>query len=129
MDSNQYQQNMNSGLTRYRSAPSSYFSNLIRTGMYEDEDIDPFFNSMVSISQTEHIVSNLDQYMDSMKQEDVTFSSRSQQQQQMMYRNHEQSQKVDVDNNNSVEKNLLRQSSSPAGFFGQNYMDNGTFCK
>ncbi|KAI3748290.1 hypothetical protein L6452_11273 [Arctium lappa] len=120
----QQQQIMNSGLTRYRSAPSSYFSNMINSGMYEGEDIDPFFNPRVSSPETEQILlrfmsshgggdnSSLNQnlgqipgnephFMDSMKQEQVTISSQQQQQQQMIYRNHAQSQQA-VHNNNPV---------------------------
>ncbi|XP_024982324.1 transcription factor bHLH130-like isoform X2 [Cynara cardunculus var. scolymus] len=153
---------MNSGLTRYRSAPSSYFSNLINSGTYEGEDIDPFFNPRVSSPETERILSrfmssdgggdnssahqnlgqirgNEPQFMDSMKQEQVTISS--QQQRQMMYQNHAQSQQV-VHNNNPVVSgsgstvvdplmamdpptSLLRQSSSPAGFFENINIDDG----
>ncbi|KAM0045157.1 putative transcription factor bHLH family [Helianthus debilis subsp. tardiflorus] len=41
------------GLTRYRSAPSSYFSDLINNGLFGDDDNDPFFNSRVSNTETE----------------------------------------------------------------------------
>ncbi|KAI3721957.1 hypothetical protein L2E82_32977 [Cichorium intybus] len=159
----QGQQVMNTSLTRYRSAPSSYFSNLINSGMYEDEDVDPFFNPRASSPETDRILSrfmssggsgdnlsshhNLSQirgndppFMDPLKQERVTFSyqPQQQQQQQMIYQNHQQSDH----NNNSVvsgassamvdpltamnpPSNLLRQSSSPAGFFEHVNMDNG----
>ncbi|XP_023751475.1 transcription factor bHLH130 isoform X1 [Lactuca sativa] len=154
----QGQQTMNSGLTRYRSAPSSYFSNLINSGMYEDEDVDPFFNPRSSSPETERILSRLisgdgdnssshqnigqirgndPPFMDPMKQERANFTYQSQQQ-QMMYQNHQQADH----NHNSVVSgsssalvdplaamnpptNLLRQSSSPAGFFEHVNMGNG----
>ncbi|KAL4576888.1 hypothetical protein LXL04_012988 [Taraxacum kok-saghyz] len=157
----QGQQPMNSGLTRYRSAPSSYFSNLINTGMSEDEDVDPFFNPRASSPETERILSRLissnghgdnsvshqnqirgndPPFMDPTKQERVNFPyhSQQQQQQQMIYQNHQQS---DHNHNSTVSgstsalvnplatmnppMNLLRQSSSPAGFFEHINMDNG----
>ncbi|KAI3822886.1 hypothetical protein L1987_10486 [Smallanthus sonchifolius] len=52
----QPQQIVNSGLTRYRSAPSSYFSSLINRGIYGDDDSDSFFNSRVSNAETEQIL-------------------------------------------------------------------------
>ncbi|XP_076913181.1 transcription factor bHLH130-like [Bidens hawaiensis] len=127
----QQQPNMNSGLTRYRSAPSAYFSNLINSGVYKDEDLDPFFNARVSSPETERILSrfisgdgdnnrNLDEF---------------QQQQQMVYQNQAQSQEVVRNNNNTAvvvdrlpmdtSTNLVRQSSSPAGFLEHINMDNG----
>ncbi|KAM7528909.1 hypothetical protein LguiB_032319 [Lonicera macranthoides] len=63
MDQNQQQQQtMNSGLMRYRSAPSSYFTNLINSGGiggYGEggEDIDPFLNPRVPSPETERILS------------------------------------------------------------------------
>nr|XP_043632093.1 transcription factor bHLH130-like isoform X2 [Erigeron canadensis] len=150
----QPQQNMNSGLTRYRSAPSSYFSYL-----YEDEDINPFLSPRASSPETERILSrfmsNGDQYrgnefqdINSMKQEQVTFSPPPQQQ-HMMYQNHVPSHQQVVHNNNNNNSNLgvsssssssgmvdpvmlmdpptnlIRQSSSPAEFFENINMDNG----
>ncbi|KAI3688216.1 hypothetical protein L1987_81926 [Smallanthus sonchifolius] len=50
------QQIVSSGLTRYRSAPSSYFSSLINSGVYGDDDSDSFFNSRVSNAETEQIL-------------------------------------------------------------------------
>ncbi|KAL8217222.1 hypothetical protein R6Q57_024059 [Mikania cordata] len=47
---------MNSGLTRYRSAPSSYFSNLINSGSYGDDDSDPFLNPRVSNAEIDQIL-------------------------------------------------------------------------
>ncbi|KAI7746228.1 hypothetical protein M8C21_017693 [Ambrosia artemisiifolia] len=107
-------ENMNTGLTRYRSAPSSYFSNLINSGVYGDEDLDPFFNSRISTPDISRFMStgddnrNFDEFM---KQEQVNYS------QPMMYNN----------NNNNVvsSSNLVRQSSSPAGFLEHSNMDNG----
>ncbi|KAJ9540462.1 hypothetical protein OSB04_026968 [Centaurea solstitialis] len=147
----QQQQIMNSGLTRYRSAPSSYFSNMMNSGVYEgeeEEDIDNFFNPRVPSPETERILSrfmstdgdggggdnsssshqNLGQFrgneMDSMKQEQLTF-----------YQNQAQSQQSVVSGSGSAvvdpimamdtPTNLLRQSSSPAEFFEHVNMDNG----
>ncbi|XP_071734832.1 transcription factor bHLH122-like [Rutidosis leptorrhynchoides] len=156
----QQQQNMNFGLTRYRSAPSSYFSSLINNGLYEDEDINPFENPRVSSPETEHIYSkfistsnrgsnhitshqNLAQiraneslFMDPKKQEHVTYSrqSQSQLQQQMIYQNQNMSNSVDTNGSSAMidpivtmnpQTNLLRQSSSPAGFFKNFNIDNG----
>lgn len=132
--------------------------------MYEDEDVEPFFNPRASSPETERILSrfvssggdgdnnssshqNIGQirgndppFMDPMKQERVTlpYHPRQQQQQQMIYQNHQQTDH----NNNSVVSgtstalidplptmnpptNLLRQSSSPAGFFEHINIDNG----
>ncbi|XP_024986281.1 transcription factor bHLH130-like isoform X1 [Cynara cardunculus var. scolymus] len=158
----QPQQIMNSGLTRYRSAPSSYFSNLINSGIYGD-DSDPFFNPRVSNAETDQILSRFTspgaaadstshqimnqiagyepQFMDSVKQEQEGIYSEPQQQQQqtMLYQNQFQSQ-TDHDNppvatcssilddslpSMNLPTNLLRQSSSPAGFFAHLDIDNG----
>ncbi|KAF5773507.1 putative transcription factor bHLH family [Helianthus annuus] len=50
---NHHQPPQPTGLTRYRSAPSSYFSDLINNGLFGDDDNDPFFNSRVSNTETE----------------------------------------------------------------------------
>ncbi|CAI9290141.1 unnamed protein product [Lactuca saligna] len=166
----QPQQNMNSGLTRYRSAPSSYFSNLISNGIYGDDDSDPFFNPRVSSAETDQILSRFtssttavvagsggdstsqqimnqiggyeSQFMDSVKQEQEGVYSESlqqQQQQPMIYQNQFQPQtdhiNRDVSSRSSamdeslptmnLPTNLLRQSSSPAGFFAHLDIDNG----
>ncbi|KAK9061510.1 hypothetical protein SSX86_018692 [Deinandra increscens subsp. villosa] len=137
----QAQQNMNSGLTRYRSAPSSYFANLINSGTFGDEDLESFFNPRISSPETERIPSRFTSIGDgnefmasSMKRKQVNFSSQSQEQKQIMYQNHARSQEL-VRNNDSVmvdrltamdpPANLLRQSSSPAGFLEQIISDNG----
>lgn len=162
----QPQQNMSSGLTRYRSAPSSYFSNLINNGIYGDDDSDPFFNSRVSTTETDQILSRFTsstaaavpgsgadstsqqimnqiggyepQYMDSVKQEQEGIYPESHQQQPMIYQNQFQSQTdhIPVSTCSSamgdsltttmnLPTNLLRQSSSPAGFFADLDIDNG----
>ncbi|KAJ9555326.1 hypothetical protein OSB04_009940 [Centaurea solstitialis] len=161
----QPQQMMNSGLTRYRSAPSSYFSNLINSGIYGDDDnSDPFFNPRVSNSESDQILSRFTSsgapdstsqqimnqiagfepnFMDSVKQEQEGIYSEPQQQQQtMIYQNQNQFQSQSDRNNPPVSAasssildesispmnlptNLLRQSSSPAGFFAHLDMDNG----
>ncbi|PWA72082.1 hypothetical protein CTI12_AA274450 [Artemisia annua] len=138
------QQTMNTpGLTRYRSAPSSYFSNLINSGIYDDTD--QFFNTRVSSSSTtDQILSGYESrfMMDSVKQEqEVIYSTPQpstmnyQQQQQQQQQNQFQSQMDQQTNNSNTSgmdssnnirsNNLLRQSSSPAGFFDQLDMDNG----
>ncbi|KAI3791361.1 hypothetical protein L2E82_05128 [Cichorium intybus] len=159
----QPQQNMSSGLTRYRSAPSSYFSNLINNGIYGDDDSDPFFNSRVSTTETDQILSRFTsstaaavpgsgadstsqqimnqiggyepQYMDSVKQEQEGIYPESHQQQPMIYQNQFQSQTDHIPVSSSamgdslttmnLPTNLLRQSSSPAGFFADLDIDNG----
>ncbi|CAH1424885.1 unnamed protein product [Lactuca virosa] len=168
----QPQQNMNSGLTRYRSAPSSYFSNLISNGIYGDDDSDPFFNPRVSTTETDQILSRFtssttavvagsggdstsqqimnqiggyeSQFMDSVKQEQEGVYSESlqqqqQQQQPMIYQNQFQPQTDHINRPVStcssamdeslttmnLPTNLLRQSSSPAGFFAHLDIDNG----
>ena len=165
----QPQQNMTSGLTRYRSAPSSYFSNLINNGIYGDDDGDPFFNPRVSSAETDQIFSRFSsstadavavsggdstshqimnqiggydaQFMDSVKQEQEGIYPESLQQQPMIYQNQFQSQTDQINQSVStctsakddslptmnLPTNLLRQSSSPAGFFSHLDIDNGTF--
>ncbi|KAI3793719.1 hypothetical protein L1987_36340 [Smallanthus sonchifolius] len=104
---NQQQQNINSGLTRYRSAPSSYFSNLINTGMYGDQDLDPFFNPIVP-----RFVSNDEEFM---KQEQL----------HTMYHNNNNNNKTSIVSSSTSAMdhptNILRQSSSPAGFLDNGY--------
>ncbi|KAL8227240.1 hypothetical protein R6Q57_017072 [Mikania cordata] len=131
---------MNSGLTRYRSAPSSYFSNLINSSMFGDDDSDPFFNPTVSNSETDQIMNQIGgfekQLMDSIKQEQDGIFSDSQLQQPVVYQNQFQSE---TGHNNlpvsgstvgnsltpvNLPTNLLRQSSSPAGFFSHLDLDN-----
>ncbi|KAI3799420.1 hypothetical protein L1987_34718 [Smallanthus sonchifolius] len=94
------QQNTNSGLTRYRSAPSSYFSNLINTGMYGDQDLDSFFNPILP-----RFVSNDEEFM---KQEQL----------HTMYQNPIVSSSASA---MDPPTNILRQSSSPAGFLENGY--------
>ncbi|KAM0002187.1 putative transcription factor bHLH family [Helianthus debilis subsp. tardiflorus] len=151
------QSTMNSGLTRYRSAPSSYFSSLINSGVYgDDDDSDPFFNPRVSSNESDQILSgyslsssdpNLmnqiggfeNRLIDSIKQEQDGIYSVSQQQQQ------QQQQVVYQDQNQfgshsghttrpgpgpgsesvNLTSNLVRQSSSPAGFFSHLDLDSG----
>ncbi|XP_076948113.1 transcription factor bHLH130-like isoform X1 [Bidens hawaiensis] len=137
MDPNLHNQQsgMNSGLTRYRSAPSSYFSDLINSGLYGDDDTDPFFNSRVSNAETDPIMSQFGgfekQLMDSVKQEVYSDSQSQQQQQPVVYQNQTQFQPQSDHNNNintnnnNINNNLLRQSSSPAGFFSHLDLDNG----
>ncbi|KAK9079064.1 hypothetical protein SSX86_000734 [Deinandra increscens subsp. villosa] len=111
------QQTTNSGLTRYRSAPSSYFSDLIDNGLFGDDDSNPFVNPRVSnAAQTADqanfmrfnggdstIVNQIGefepQFMDSVKQEQDggMFSDA---QQPLIYQNQFQSQsQMDHDNN------------------------------
>ncbi|KAK9072580.1 hypothetical protein SSX86_009015 [Deinandra increscens subsp. villosa] len=133
--------NTNSGLTRYRSAPSSYFSNLINSGMFGDDDSDPFFNPRVSNAESDQIMNQIGgfekQLMDdySIKQEQEGIYSDSQQ--SIDYQNQFQSGQnnqpvstsgsavVDESTSMSLPTNLLRQSSSPAGFFSHLDIDNG----
>ncbi|MFS8011868.1 putative transcription factor bHLH family [Helianthus anomalus] len=115
------QENMNSGLTRYRSAPSSYFSNLINSGVYTDEDLDPFFTTRISSTE----MSRFDVSPEFMKPEHVNFS------QQILYQNNNNSV-VSSSSSTVVDRltatNLVRQSSSPAGFFENiNTTDNGSY--
>ncbi|KAI3823224.1 hypothetical protein L1987_04657 [Smallanthus sonchifolius] len=127
MDSDLHQSIMNSGLTRYRSAPSSYFSDLINSGMYGDDDSDPFFNSRVSNAPTDNQIGDFEkQLMDSIKQEEQEgVYSESQQQEPVVYQNQFQSGHDNRPVSSSAYTNLLRQSSSPAGFFAQLELDNG----
>ncbi|KAJ0778454.1 hypothetical protein HanOQP8_Chr02g0082281 [Helianthus annuus] len=157
------QSTMNPGLTRYRSAPSSYFSSLINSGVYgDDDDSDPFFNPRVSSNETDQILSSYslsssdpnlmnpiggfeNRLIDSIKQEQDGIYSVSQQQQQQQ----QQEQQVVYQDQNqfgshsghttrpgpgpgsesvNLTSNLVRQSSSPAGFFSHLDLDNGTFC-
>ncbi|GJX35710.1 transcription factor bHLH130-like protein isoform X1 [Tanacetum coccineum] len=131
------------GLTRYRSAPSSYFSSLINSGIYDDTD--QFFNNNTRVSNTtDQMLSGYESQfiMDSaVKQEQEVIYSTPQptmntyQQQQQQQQNQFQSQMDQTtnnsnssgmnDSNNNIRSNLLRQSSSPAGFFDQLDMDNG----
>ncbi|KAI3716525.1 hypothetical protein L1987_67460 [Smallanthus sonchifolius] len=118
---------MNSGLTRYRSAPSSYFSDLINGGMYGDDDSDPFFNSRVSNAPTDHQIGDFEkQLMDSIKQEQEQEEIYSESE-PIVYQNQFQSghNNRPVSVSSSASTNLLRQSSSPAGFFAQLDLDNG----
>lgn len=167
----QQQQIMNSGLTRYRSAPSSYFSNLMNTGIYGDDDSDPFFNPRVSNAETDQILSRFTssadarpagdcggggnstshqmmnqiggfepQFMDSVKQEREGIYSESPMIYQNQFEPQPQSQsQSQTDHNNlpvstcsstidssmNISTNLLRQSSSPAGFFAHLDIENG----
>ncbi|KAK1409885.1 hypothetical protein QVD17_36414 [Tagetes erecta] len=133
---------MNSGLTRYRSAPSSYFSNMINNNTYEeDQELDPFFK--MTSPETEQILSGFISGGHAVHNNNVTSQQHNQNEvtpnefMVSMYQNH-------VHNNNSVvstsascstvpdrlmtmnpSTNLLRQSSSPAGFFEHNKFDNG----
>ncbi|KAK3020453.1 hypothetical protein RJ639_047577 [Escallonia herrerae] len=53
----QQHQQINPGLARYRSAPSSYFANLMNSGVYGGaEDCDPFLNPRHSSPETERII-------------------------------------------------------------------------
>ncbi|MFS8011876.1 putative transcription factor bHLH family [Helianthus anomalus] len=120
----QQQENMNSGLTRYRSAPSSYFSNLINSGVYTDEDLDPFFTTRISSTE----MSRFDVSPEFMKPEHVNFS------QQILYQNNNNNSVVSSSSSSSTvvdrltATNLVRQSSSPAGFFENiNTTDNGSY--
>ncbi|XP_071726464.1 transcription factor bHLH130-like isoform X2 [Rutidosis leptorrhynchoides] len=140
----QQKPNTNSGLTRYRSAPSSYFSNLINSGIYGDDDhTDPF-----TVSTANQIINQFEsQFMDSVKQEQLgiyTEQSICQNQFQPQTNNNninnnnnnnEQQQPVSATCSSAIDdsiappmnfpSNLLRQSSSPAGFFAQLELDNG----
>ncbi|XP_022001430.1 transcription factor bHLH130 [Helianthus annuus] len=121
----QQQENMNSGLTRYRSAPSSYFSNLINSGVYTDEDLDPFFTTRISSTEMSRFMSTDDVSPEFMKPEHVNFS------QQILYQNNNNSVVTSSSSSSTVvdrltATNLVRQSSSPAGFFENiNTTDNG----
>ncbi|KAJ0657342.1 putative transcription factor bHLH family [Helianthus annuus] len=122
----QQQENMNSGLTRYRSAPSSYFSNLINSGVYTDEDLDPFFTTRISSTQMSRFMSTDDVSPEFMKPEHVNFS------QQILYQNNNNNSVVSSSSSTVVDRltatNLVRQSSSPAGFFENiNTTDNGSY--
>ncbi|CAK9146752.1 unnamed protein product [Ilex paraguariensis] len=46
---------MNSSLTRYKSAPSSYFANLVNKGGYGGEDLEQLLNPRATIPETERI--------------------------------------------------------------------------
>ncbi|KAJ0704573.1 putative transcription factor bHLH family [Helianthus annuus] len=123
----QQQENMNSGLTRYRSAPSSYFSNLINSGVYTDEDLDPFFTTRISSTEMSRFMSTDDVSPEFMKPEHVNFS------QQILYQNNNNSVVTSSSSSSTVvdrltATNLVRQSSSPAGFFENiNTTDNGSY--
>ncbi|KAM0022930.1 putative transcription factor bHLH family [Helianthus debilis subsp. tardiflorus] len=121
-DIHHHHHNMNSGLTRYRSAPSSYFSNLINSGVYTDEDLDPFFTTRISSTD----MSRFDGSPEFMKPEHVNFS------QQILYQNNNNNSVVSSSSSTVVDRltatNLVRQSSSPAGFFENiNTTDNGSY--
>ncbi|KAL8193273.1 hypothetical protein R6Q57_026854 [Mikania cordata] len=121
----QQQQNMNSGLTRYRSAPSSYFSNLTTSDVFGNEDFNPFFNPLVSSPESERILSRFmsgGEHIDQIRRNEFTSST-----EQMMSQNHARSQEVVHNNKSDIDPqmNLLRQSSSPAGFFEQINVDKG----
>ncbi|XP_071698028.1 transcription factor bHLH130-like [Rutidosis leptorrhynchoides] len=152
----QHKPNTNPGLTRYRSAPSSYFSNLINSGIYGDDDYTDSFR----VSTANQILKQFEyKFIDSVKQEQQVIHTEPQQQQQpqqIIYQNQFQSQtnhNININNHNNnnqqqqqqqsvsttcsstindsvtpsinLPSNLLRQSSSPAGFFDQLEIDNG----
>nr|GEZ24834.1 transcription factor bHLH130-like isoform X1 [Tanacetum cinerariifolium] len=142
----QQQQNMNSGLTRYRSAPSSYFSHLINNvgNIFELEENDQFFNTKLSSPETEHIQSkfmsngnslsshqnssqirvNESRFLDPMKQGQPSFPT----QQHVMYQNHAHSKQAVPCSSSGFSpenNNLIRQSSLPAGFFEYANIDDG----
>lgn len=120
------------GLTRYQSAPSSYFSDFINSSLVGDDNNDQFFNPKVST--TDQILMKITssfaaaaagtggdsishntinqtagfepQFMDCVKQEQETIYSESQQQQQqqqqMIYQNQFQSHSQTDHNNQAV---------------------------
>nr|XP_043613312.1 transcription factor bHLH130-like isoform X2 [Erigeron canadensis] len=159
--------NNSSGLTRYRSAPSSYFADLISSGIYGDDDNDPFFNPVSRVSNNQqssddflnqisgggggfddHNNQSHNQFIaaaaaaaDSssvVKQEQEVIYSESQQQQHFVYQNQNQFQSETTTDHNiqqpsstvdnsTIPGNLLRQSSSPAGFFAHLDIDNNGY--
>ncbi|XP_073054937.1 transcription factor bHLH130-like isoform X1 [Primulina eburnea] len=86
----QFQQNMQtqqqtgSGLTRYRSAPSSYFATLLNRndssghGVLETEDLEQIFNLRASSPETQRIFSRFMNSSDSIQEQQLHLQSQSQ---------------------------------------------------
>ncbi|XP_076929939.1 transcription factor bHLH130-like [Bidens hawaiensis] len=121
-----------SGLTRYRSAPSSYFSDLINNSLFADDDNDPFANSKVSKAEADQILSRFTaslasavtggdenqfepRVVDIVKQEPVVYNQ-NQFRSHMEHNNQPGSTGMDVSVTSIPGNNLRRQNSSPAGF-------------
>lgn len=147
----QQQQQMNSGLTRYRSAPSSYFADMLNGSLFGGEDVaDQFINTRASSPDSDRFFSRFmsscggedsnlpnvsdvrpssfvnepiqSQFMVQMKHEpDVPLAQQQQQQMGSLGMNNLPQMKMGGGNN----LNLIRQSSSPAGLFAQVNIDNG----
>ncbi|XP_076891997.1 transcription factor bHLH130-like isoform X2 [Bidens hawaiensis] len=139
-----------SGLTRYRSAPSSYFSDLISNSLFADDDNDPFVNSKVSKDEADQILSRFTASLasavtggdDIVKQEPVVYNNNNQNQ----FRSQMDNININDNNNQAVStgmdvlsipgngngNSLRRQNSSPAGFIAHlesnnNNINNGGY--
>ncbi|XP_054813060.1 transcription factor bHLH122 isoform X1 [Prosopis cineraria] len=121
----QQQQQMNSGLTRYRSAPSSYFTNVIDKEFYEDVFNRPsspeterifsrFMNSLANESEDAPA-----QYLSSARQNSAVKEEMDQQPQVMPSVNNEmeafelQQQQNSINNFVSAPQNLFQSSGRP----------------
>lgn len=146
------QQQMNSGLTRYRSAPSSYFADMLNGSLFggDDEVADQFVNTRASSPDSDRFFSR---FMSSCGAEDSnlpnvsdvrpsSFVNEPVQPQFVVPMKHEpdvpqpQQQMGSMGINNNMPQmkmgggnnlNLIRQSSSPAGLFAQVNIENGIF--
>lgn len=148
----QQQQQMNSGLTRYRSAPSSYFADMLNGSLFGGEEVaDQFINTRASSPDSDRFFSRFmsscggedsnlpnvsdvrpssfvnepiqSQFMVQMKHEPDVPQAQQQQQQQMGSLGMNNLPQMKMGGGNNL--NLIRQSSSPAGLFAQVNIDNG----
>ncbi|KAK1356107.1 Phytochrome-interacting factor 3 [Heracleum sosnowskyi] len=140
----QQQQQMNSGLTRYRSAPSSYFADMLNASLFgADEVADQFVTPRASSPDSDRFFSR---FMSSCGAEDSnlpnvsdvrpgSFGNEPGQVQFVVPMKHEPDVQQQMGINNLPQMkmgggnnlNLIRQSSSPAGLFAQVNIDNAAY--